>query len=103
MLQIDGHYDLPDDEENDDSSDSDEGVINAYLQFNESCITQTITTTTGFPQGGVCSAKFWIIAFDEVIEIINQREWNRFCRRLCCSIRQEQLTSTDEQNTISGH
>ena len=36
-------------------------------------ITQAITTTTGFPQGGVCSAKFWIIAFNEAIEILNQR------------------------------
>ena len=26
---------------------------------------------TGFPQGGVCSAKFWIIAFDLAIKIIN--------------------------------
>ena len=26
----------------------------------------------GFPQGGVCSAKFWIIAFNEAIEIINE-------------------------------
>ena len=26
----------------------------------------------GFPQGGVCSAKFWIIAFNEAIKIINQ-------------------------------
>ena len=26
----------------------------------------------GFPQGGVCSAKFWIIAFDPAIDIINQ-------------------------------
>ena len=26
---------------------------------------------TGFPQGGVCSAKFWIIAFNKAIEIIN--------------------------------
>ena len=26
----------------------------------------------GFPQGGVCSAKFWIIAFNPAIEIINQ-------------------------------
>ena len=35
--------------------------------------TQAITTTTGFPKGGVCSAKFWIIAFNEAIEILNQR------------------------------
>ena len=26
----------------------------------------------GFPQGGVCSAKFWIVAFNEAIKIINQ-------------------------------
>ena len=30
-----------------------------------------LTTSTGFPQGGVCSAKFWLIAFDEAIQIIN--------------------------------
>ena len=36
-------------------------------------ITQAITTTTGFPQGGVCSAKFWIIAFNQAIEMLNQR------------------------------
>ena len=30
-----------------------------------------LTTNTGFPQGGVCSAKFWLIAFNEAIEIIN--------------------------------
>ena len=30
-----------------------------------------LTTTTGFPQGGVCSARFWLIAFDDAIRIIN--------------------------------
>ena len=30
-----------------------------------------LTTNTGFPQGGVCSARFWLIAFDEAIQIIN--------------------------------
>ena len=29
-------------------------------------------TSTGFPQGGVCSAKFWLLAFNPAIEIINQ-------------------------------
>ena len=28
--------------------------------------------TTGFPQGGVLSAKFWAIAFDPAVEIINK-------------------------------
>jgi len=31
-----------------------------------------ITTGQGFPQGGVCSAKFWIVAFNEAINIINE-------------------------------
>ena len=30
-----------------------------------------LTTGKGFPQGGVCSAKFWLIAFNEAIHIIN--------------------------------
>ena len=30
-----------------------------------------VTIGIGFPQGGVCSAKFWIIAFNRAIEIIN--------------------------------
>ena len=29
------------------------------------------TINIGFPQGGVCSAKFWIVAFNEAIQIIN--------------------------------
>ena len=29
------------------------------------------STGVGFPQGGVCSAKFWLIAFDKAIQIIN--------------------------------
>ena len=44
---------------------------NMYTAINGA--TQAITTTTGFPQGGVCSAKFWIIAFNKAIEILNQR------------------------------
>ena len=30
-----------------------------------------VTTDMGFPQGGVYSAKFWIIAFDEAAKILN--------------------------------
>ena len=33
--------------------------------------THTVTVGIRFPQGGVCSPKFWIIAFNEAIEIIN--------------------------------
>ena len=31
----------------------------------------SFSTGIGFPQGGVCSAKFWLIAFDFAIKIIN--------------------------------
>ena len=31
----------------------------------------TISNSMGFPQGGVASAKLWILAFNEAIEIIN--------------------------------
>ena len=31
-----------------------------------------LSTSTGFPQGGVCSAKFWIVAFNEAIQILNK-------------------------------
>ena len=39
-------------------------------QKNEESATGTISIR--FPQGGVCSAKFWIIAFNEAINMINQ-------------------------------
>ena len=38
-------------------------------QINDHKATGTIQS--GFPQGGVCSAKFWIIAFDHALELIN--------------------------------
>ena len=34
--------------------------------------TMRFTTGIGFPQGGVCSAKFWLVAFDYAIQIINR-------------------------------
>ena len=30
-----------------------------------------MTIDTGFPQGGVCSTKFWIIAYNQAIHILN--------------------------------
>ena len=43
---------------------------NVKTKYNNEEATGTIAT--GFPQGGVCSAKFWIIVFDKAIDIINQ-------------------------------
>ena len=34
--------------------------------------TMVFSTGVGFPQGGVCSAKFWLVAFDYAIQIINR-------------------------------
>ena len=42
------------------------------LQFSLHGSSITLQTNLGFPQGGVASAKFWIIAFDPAIEIINK-------------------------------
>ena len=49
---------------------------------------KSFTTGLGFPQGGVCSAKFWLIAFDYAIQIINRYsiEGNGYaddCSALC--------------------
>ena len=42
---------------------------NLHVEINGTSASKTVCI--GFPQGGVCSAKFWIIAFNEAIEIIN--------------------------------
>ena len=34
---------------------------------------ETTYESMWFPQGGVCSAKFWIIAFDEAAKILNSK------------------------------
>ena len=42
-----------------------------------------LSTSTGFPQGGTCSAKFWIVALNEAIQILNRYTrgtWKRICR-----------------------
>ena len=43
---------------------------NVVTEYNNEVARGTISV--GFPQGGVCSAKFWIIAFNKAMEIINQ-------------------------------
>ena len=43
-----------------------------YLEVNLHGDSAQLTTAVGFPQGGVCSAKFWLIAFDQAIQIINE-------------------------------
>ena len=34
--------------------------------------TTTVSHGTGFPQGGVCSARFWAVAFDPAVRLINE-------------------------------
>ena len=43
---------------------------NMFVDINGQQI--SCTTSLGFPQGGVCSAKFWIIAFNAAISILNE-------------------------------
>ena len=47
-------------------------ITNRHLQLNLKGESRHIKVNVGFPQGGVCSAKFWIIAFNPAIEIINK-------------------------------
>ena len=43
---------------------------NLYIEMNG--IKIVISTGSGFPQGGVCSAKFWVIAYDDAVNILNE-------------------------------
>ena len=42
------------------------------IQIEMHGVLKTLSTGLGFPQGGVCSAKFWLIAFDYAIQVINR-------------------------------
>ena len=44
-----------------------ETAISRMVNYTVGGYTHTVTVEIGFPQGGVCSAKFWIIAFNEAI------------------------------------
>ena len=46
-------------------------ITHRNLHINIKGIKKVISAGTGFPQGGVCSAKFWVIVFNEAIDIIN--------------------------------
>ena len=61
--------------------------------------TRSVTLNRGFPQGGVASAKFWLIAFNEAIRIINSYniEGNGFaddCSAILGGSSLEQVTAT---------
>ena len=43
---------------------------NLFIEING--VKLIITTGIGFPQGGVCSAKFWVIAYDDAVDILNE-------------------------------
>ena len=43
---------------------------NMYIEING--VKLVITTGVAFPQGGVCSAKFWVIACDDAVLILNE-------------------------------
>ena len=46
-------------------------IIHRNIDFKDSDFEITGTIDIGLPQGAVCSAKFWIIAFDYALNIIN--------------------------------
>ena len=47
-------------------------IVNRNLELDLCGQSRKMSTSMGFPQGGVCSALFWVIAFDPAIKIINE-------------------------------
>ena len=46
-------------------------LIHRDMEFELQGANKTVSNSIGFPQGGVASAKLWILAFNEAMEIIN--------------------------------
>ena len=44
------------------------------MTYHHGHLTTQRTTGMGFPQGGVCSASFWSLAFDEAVRLINAED-----------------------------
>ena len=68
----------------------------------------TFSTGIGFPQGGVSSAKFWLIAFDTAIQIINSAgvEGNGYaddCSALCGGVRIDHALIRLQKNAGQAH
>ena len=60
-------------------------ITHRNIEFKDNDYEITGTIDIRFPQGGVCSAKFWIIAFDYALDIINTdlTEGQGFADDLC--------------------
>ena len=60
-------------------------ITHRNIEFKDSDFEITGTIDIGFPQGRVCSAKFWIIAFNYALHIINtdMTEGQGFADDLC--------------------
>ena len=60
-------------------------ITHRNIEFKNKDFEITGTIDMGFPQGGVCSANFWIIAFDYALDIINTdlTEGQGFADDLC--------------------
>ena len=69
---------------------------NLYSELHQE--TASCSTGVGFPQGGVCSTRFWLIAFNQAIKIIN----NRFVEGIgyaddCCIL----MGGTDQSHMVA--
>ena len=51
-------------------------ITDRILHFDLQGVQHKVKANMGFPQGGVCSALFWAVAFDGAVEIINKNEIN---------------------------
>ena len=69
-------------------------IIHRNIEYKDNDFEISGTIDTGFPQGGVCSAKFWIIVFDYALDIINTEftEGQGFADDLCIPVSYTYLT-----------
>ena len=49
-------------------------LLHRNMTYHHGHTTTKQTTGMGFPQGGVCSATFWSLAFDEAVRLINNED-----------------------------
>ena len=47
-------------------------ITDRRISFEMNGVSRTLKASWGFSQGGVCSALFWIIAFNPAVEILNK-------------------------------
>ena len=75
------------------------------IEFKDDDYSISGTINIGFPQGGVCSAKFWIIAFDSALDLINTEytKGQEFADNLCILTQGINMPIMQRMQTVLNH